>query len=306
MRLKPLKSACNTCLLFMLIQLITVFAVKAQDEDYGNSERCRERRGLEYGGIAGIYLAGKATADFYSGKPGNENNVNYVFKNQYWYDEIYQLLDVNDTARILEYPEKMKYNPAFSFGLFAKYDLDCRNGIYIQFSYARLTAKDVVSIEVDPKEYLTEPDIRLLPIYGTEERNMIDLGFTHAFGNNKVARVIVGGGINMNNTLVKEHILKVESKNGLTKKDYNLVNIYGSNSYVPGGTQQGYEMRQGGIGFGIFGTLGVRLEFSPLIAIEPGFTYYYKQIMLEPGNGFTSHMNFYLRLCFRDLISFSQ
>ncbi len=100
--------------------------------------------------------------------------------------------------------------------------------------------------------------------------------------------------------------MKVESKNGLTEKDYNLVNIYGSNSYVPGGTQQGYEMRQGGIGFGIFGTLGVRLEFNPLIAIEPGFTYYYKQIMLEPGNGFTSHMNFYLRLCFRDLISFSQ
>ncbi|MBK6347911.1 MAG: hypothetical protein IPF68_18620 [Bacteroidales bacterium] len=304
--MKTIKSGGCTCVLLVMILFLKVPALKAQDEGYGNPEQCRERRGLEYGGIAGIYLAGRETADFYSGKPGNENNVEYVFKNQYWYNEIYQLLDVNDTARILEYPDKMKYNPAFSFGLFAKYDLDCRNSIYLQFSYARLTAKDVVSIEVDPKEYLTEPDIRLLPVYGTEERNMIDLGFTHAFGNNKVARVIVGGGINMNNTLVKEHILKVESKNGVTEKDYNLVNIYGSNSYVPGGTQQSYEMRQGGIGFGIFGTVGMRLEFSPLIAIEPGFAYYYKQIMLEPGNGFSSQMNFYLRLCFRDLISFSQ
>jgi hypothetical protein len=274
--------------------------IVAQDDGYGNPERCLERRGLEYGALAGMYFGGQITADFYSGKPENENNVNYVLSNKYWYDEIYLLLGANDTVFAREYPQKMKYDPSFSFGLFAKYDLDCRTGIYLQFSYAKLVAKDMVSLEVDPKDYLTEPDIRLCPIYGTEERNMIDLGVTHAFGNNKVARFILGGGINMNNTLVKEHILSIEDH------PYSLVNTYGNNSYIPGGSMQSYEIRQGGIGFGIFGTVGARFEFSPTIAIEPGFTFYYKQIAIDPGSGFTSHMNFFVKLCFRDLISFAE
>jgi len=289
-----------TGLLFVFSLFLLPVGIMAQAEDYRDPESCLERRGLEYGGIAGFYFAGQGTAGFYSGKPENENNVNYILKNQYRYDEIYNLLDVNDTVFVREYPEKMKYTPAFSFGLFVKYDLNCHTGIYVQFSYARLKAKDVVSFEVDPKEYLTEPDIRLFPIYGVEERNMIDLGFTHAFGDNKVARMLIGGGINMNNTLVKEHILRIEDK------PYSLVNVYGSNPYVPGGTQQAYEMRQGGIGFGIFGTLGARIEFSPAIALEPGFTFYYKQIAIESGSGFTPHMNFFVKLCFRDLVSFSE
>jgi len=274
--------------------------VFAQNETYSSPEQCAERSGLEYGVLAGIYISGGQTAGFYSGKPENENNVNFIFSNKYWRDEIWQLLGANDTFFVREYPQNMRYTPAFSFGMFAKYDLNCHTGIYLQFSYAKLRAKDMVTIEVDPKDYLTEPDIRLCPILGTEERNMVDLGFNHAFGNNKIARFTIGGGINMNNSLVKEHVIRIGDK------PFNLVNVYGNNQYIPGGTQQSYEIRQGGIGFGIFGTIGARLEFSPLIAIEPGVTVYYKQIKIDPGNGFTPHFNFYVRLCFRDLLSFSE
>jgi hypothetical protein len=295
-----LKIGSKTTLILMALALFFMNqGIRAQDNEYGDTARCHERRGLEYGVNAGFYFAGKETAGFYTGKPGNENNVNYVFKNEYWNDEIYLLLGAADTFFVREYPEKMKYDPSFSFGLFAKYDLDCRTGIYLQFTYAKLQAKDVVTIEVDPKDYLTEPDIRLCPIVGTEERNLVDLGITHAFGNHKIARLILGGGINMNNSLVKEHVLVIEDK------PFNLVNQYLNNSYVPGGNQQAYEVRQGGIGFGIFGTVGARLEFSPTIAIEPGFTFYYKHIAVEPNSGFTPHMSFFLRLCFRDLVSFS-
>ena len=279
---------------------------RAQDLTYASKEKCDERSGLEYGVVAGIYIPSGATADFYSGKDENENNVKYVFTNKYRYDEIWQLLGANDTFFIREFPEKMRYTPAFGFGLFVKYDPDCRTGIYLQFSYAKLRAKDVVTIEVDPPEYLTEPDIRLCPISGTEERNMVDLGFTRSFGHSKTARFTIGGGINMNNSLVKEHVIRIEDKLGMNNKSYNLVNVYGSNQYVPGGTQQAYDIRQGGIGFGIFGTVGARLEFSPAIAIEPGFTVYYKQIKIDPANGFTPHFNFFVKLCFRDLISFAE
>lgn len=278
----------------------------AQDDFYALPEKCRERSGIEYGVLSGIYISGGATADFYSGKDGNENNVKYIFSNKYRYEEIRDLLGFNDTAFVLGFPERMRYTPAFSFGLFVKYDLNCRTGIYLQFSYAKLRAKDIVTIEVDPPEYLTEPDIRLCPILGTEERNLVDLGFTHAFGQSRIARFTIGGGINMNNSLVKEHVLRIEGRDQIADKSFNLVNVYGSNPYVPGGTQQAYDIRQGGIGFGIFGTVGARLEFSPVIAIEPGFTVYFKQIKIDPENGFTPHFNFFVKLCFRDLLSFAE
>jgi len=287
-------------MLFVVFILVAT-SMFAQQDGYANAERCLERRGLEYGGVAGIYLPDKSTAGFYSGKPGNENNVEYVFKNQYWYNEIYQLLRAYDTVIIREYPDNMKYNPAFSFGLFAKFDLNCHTGIFLQFYYAKLKAADAITIEVDPPiDYLAEPDIRICPIIGTEERNMVDLGFTHAFGINPIARFVLTGGIQMNNSLVKEHILRIERKN------YNLVNVYGKNSYIPGGTQQAYEIRQGGIGFGIFAGAGVRLEFSNTIAIEPGLNVYYKHSAIDPSAGFTPDLNFYVKLCFRDLLSFNE
>ncbi|HOI87370.1 MAG TPA: hypothetical protein PLV51_05880 [Lentimicrobium sp.] len=280
-----------------LLMLISVIA-SAQYEDYSIPEDCKSRSGLEYGATAGFYIPGNGSANFYSGKPGNENNIEYVFRNTYWYNEIYQMLDANDKVILSEYPENMKYNPAFIFGLFAKYDLNCHTGIYIQFTNAKLRAKDVFSVEVDPPiDYLAEPDIRLFPVYGTEERNLADLGITYSPGNKRAARLMLGGGVSMNSTLVKESVVRIEGK------VYDMVNKY-SGSYIPGSGQMVYDIRQGGIGFGVFGTVGGRFEFSNAIAIEPGFTVYYKKISLESASGFYPQYVFFVRLCLRDLISF--
>jgi hypothetical protein len=291
------------------IQMIAIMMVlffscnlSAQNNQYADQEECKNRSGIEYGGIAGFYIPGNGTAGFYSGKPENENSANYIMKNKYWYEDIYRLTGAYDTVFIREYPGRMRYNPAFSFGLFVKYDIDCRKGFYLQFHYVKLTAKDIITFEVDPPiDYLAEPDIRHYPVIGIEERNMMDLGFTYALGNNPASRLILGGGINMNNTLVKESVLRIEDK------PFNMVNIYsGGQTYVPGAALQSYEMRQGGIGFGIFGTIGGRFEFSQAIAIEPGIAVYYKQINLESYSGFYPQFNFFVKLCFRDLVSFQQ
>lgn len=265
-----------------------------------SKEDCIKRSGFEYGGIGGIYIASNSTADFYSGKPENENNFDYILNNSYWYEEIRHLIDFYDTIFVREYPEKMGYSPAFSFGLFVKYDFNCRTGIYAQFYYAKLRANDVVTIEVDPKEYLTEPDIRLCPIRGVEERNLLDLGITHSIGMNKTARLTLGAGINMNNTLVKESAIYIG------EKKYNMMRVYGNRPYIPNSNQQQYEIRQGGIGFGIFASVGARIEFSPVVAIEPGFTTHFMKVNLEQSSVFTPQMNFYLRIIFRDLLNFNE
>lgn len=284
----------------ILTIVILLITIEAKCQEHYGKEECKDRSGLEYGGLGGIYVANNSTAQFYSGKPGNENNVDYVFQNQYWYEEIRHLLDFYDTVFVREYPEKMGYSPAFSFGLFVKYDLNCRTGIYLQFYYAKLKANDVVSVEVDPTEFISEPDIRLLPIKGVEERNIVDLGITHSFGLNKVARLTLGGGISMNNSLVKESAIYIEDKK------YNLIQVYGNRPYVPNSNQQGYEIRQGGIGFGLFGTIGVRMEFNPTVAIEPGVSLHMMNVNLKEGAGLTPEYNFYVKILFKDLLKFNQ
>ncbi len=273
-------------------------SASAQNYLYSYEEDCKSRSGIEYGGIAGFYFAGNGTAGFYSGKPGNENTAEYILKNKYWYDEIFLLTRANDKIVILEYPEKMKYNPAFSFGLFVKYNVDCHKGFYLQFHYAKLTAKDIITFEVDPPiDYLAEPDIRHYPVIGIEERNMVDLGYNYTFGDNPASRFFIGAGINMNSSLVKESVLRIEDK------PFNMVNIY-STGYIPGAALQTYEFRQGGIGFGAFGTIGGRFEFNEAVAIEPGVSVYYKYINLESYKGFYPQFNFFVKICLRDLVSF--
>ncbi len=280
----------------LIIFLLTTIYSPCQE--FYSKENCGDRGGFEYGGLAGIYLPNISSADFYSGKPENENNVNYIFSNSYWYEEIRHLLNFNDTAFVLEYPEKMGYNPAFSFGLFVKYDFNCHSGIYLQFYYAKVVASDVVTVEVDPpQDYLAEPDIRLCPIKGVEERNIVDIGYTHSFGMTKTARLTLGGGLSMNNTLVKENSIYIADKK------YDLVHVYGNKPYVPNGNQQVYDIRQGGIGFGAFGTVGVRMEFAPNIAIEPGCSVHYMMVNLKETNSYTPEINFYVKLLLRDLLN---
>lgn len=283
--------------LFIIVNSFSVLSVSSQ-EKY-TKDNCKNRSGFEYGGLGGIYIANNATADFYSGKPGNENNVDYVFNNTYWYDEIRKLLDFYDTAFVREYPGKMGYSPAFSFGLFVKYNFNCHTGIYAQFYYVKLRANDVVTVEVDPKEYLTEPDIRLCPIRGVEERNLIDLGVSHAIGLNKMARITVDAGISMNNTLVKENAIYIG------EKKYDLVHIYGNRPYIPNSNQQMYQIRQGGIGFGMFASTGVRFEFSPSISLEPGLSAHFMKINLNTQTSMAPQLNLYVKIIFRDLLNFS-
>jgi len=292
-----LTSLLEVLLVAALLSLFT--GASAQMYDYSIKEDCLSRSGFEYGAVAGFYLPGKGSAHFYSGKPGEENNVEYIFKNKTWYEEIYRNLDAHYKVYIKGYPDNIKYTPAFEFGMFFSYNFNCRTSLYFQFSYVRLLVKDIITLQVDSITYLAEPDIRLFGIRGEEERNILDVAVNHYFGNSPVIRPMIGLGINMNNTLVKKHVLRIADK------DYNLVNVYGNRPYIPGGTQQGYDIRQGGIGFGVFATVGARLEFSKLVAIEPGFTFYYKQINLESAKGFYPQYNLFVRLCFRDLISFN-
>ncbi len=231
-------------------------------------------RGWVFGLNVGVYYPSKKTAGYYNGNPGNKNNVNYVMSNYYWYRDIYNALGAHDSIAVKGLPQNMHYKLAIQPGLYAQYCFNSSLALVIQFNYMRLKANDVLVFEVDPKPYATEPDLRLYPMRGVEERIYGDIGLKRTFPKTDKLSYYVMGGLNVNSTQVKKSSFYVE------EVEYNMINIYEGGSYVPNGNTQSYNVYQGGIGVGMFASAGLSLNFNGIV-IEPGITAHWLMVNLD-------------------------
>ena len=232
-------------------------------------------RKLEFGLNFGAYFANKYSANFYNGTRENVNNVTYVMKNSYWYQDIKRALVASDTVMVYNnpyqgetgYPVNMHYTVAFTGGLFLRYNIDRKNGIFLQASYTRLTAADILVLHVDPiPNILTNPDLRYVPIIGKEGRVLIDLGYQRSFPMKSKIYFFVQAAATMCYTQMIRSYFSVEGV------DYNMVNIYGDNQgYVPGYGSQTFTVNQNAFGFGgnIGGGIGIPLTDN--FGLEPSF-----------------------------------
>ena len=245
---------------------------------------------FEYGVHTGIFIASNSTAQFYSGMPGNENSAEYIFENEYWYNEIMLSLNAHTSVKIEGYPQKMKYNPTLGFGAGFRYNMSERYSLNIQFYSLKYKVKDFITVEVDPKEYLTERDIRYCPVIGTEERVALDIGLTRTMTDNPVANLIVGAGLSMNSTMVKQSSIFIGNT------EYNMIRIYGNRPYVPNSNLPQFEIRQGGVGFGFYGNVSIKLRLSDYVSAEPGIGSSFQQNMIVESAGLKYQLSIYLKL----------
>lgn len=248
-----------------------------------------------YGLNIGFYFANQKSAGFYSGKEGNENEISFILANKYRYDEIRQLLKA-DTFILRELPARMSYDPALMVGFLAKYQFDRHLGFIFQFNYVKLKATDFFTLEVDPMPFLTQPDIRLYGIVGEEERVNVELGLTAQYPIGNKINYFVEAGLNINDSEARENKIQIEGM------EYDIVNIYGSQNYVPNTSLQTYDIRQGGIGFGIFLNTGVQFIFNENLSLDPSVSLWWKQINLAGYNAYTPHFSINVRFLFKDLL----
>ena len=82
------------------------------------------------------------------------------------------------------------------------------------------------------------------------------------------------GWVNVNSTSVKKCSFYLENV------EYNMINIYGDNSYVPNSNIQSFNVYQGGIGVGMFASAGAALNFNGIV-IEPGITAHWLIVNLD-------------------------
>jgi len=277
---------------FLLIVIFLPLSIKAQLGE----EDLQDIGGLQFGLDFGLYLPNKYPANYYNGSDGNLNNIKYVFGNKYQYDELYLALNAADTFFLKQCPTNMRYPATASAGLYISYNFDRSTAVYLQFNYVKLKPHDAFTVEVDPKEYLTNPDLRLFSISGEEERINIDLGYSRAFRLFDNIDIIGETGIALNDIKVLKSRIFIENK------EYSLINVYGKNSYIPNSNMQTYDITQGGIGIGLHGGAGIRFNFSESFGLQPGFTLYWNNVNLEGYKDMRFSSFFYLRFIARKLL----
>ncbi len=249
---------------------------------------------------AGLYLPNHYHASFYNGTPKNENTIGYILDNKYHFMDIMNILEASDTFLLYALPERMRYEPALCIGFTLRNNFREDWSWYFMFNQTTLIAKDVFTLRVDPLNIGVMPDLRSYPIWGKEKRFIIDLGFTKEKALlNSNHRPFVEFGATFTNTLVIEHKISIE------EKDFNLINIYGTQSYIPNSGLQTFEVEQGGLGFGVHANIGIKLIINDYFSLDPAMHFYINSINLNKYNHIKPHLYFNLRLSINNLFLFS-
>ena len=247
--------------------------------------------GFDLGLNFGLYVPPAYHAGFYNGSSENVNNIDFIFGNSFQYDQIRNSLNSSDTFFISGMPTDMRYTAAFNIGIYFRKTFKNNLGISLQFNMAKLTASDFFQIQVDPNIILTEPDYRLFSIWGKEDRVNIDLQLIKFFPlKNQMFVPFVEAGLNINSTRVKEHKIQIN------ELEYSLVNVYLNGSYIPGAQQTQYVVQQGGIGWGLTASGGLKMIFNQSISVDPGVQFFMQKINLEDYQEFKPGFVFFVRL----------
>jgi len=299
-----------TLILVFLLSATFIFAQKKEErnnpkiratDSHSKKKADEDKEPLvrwHYGFNVGVYLANRYNANYYNGSEDNVNKLSYVMKNQYWVNEIRQLLNLSSTDSIYykkdDLPSKMHYNTTMTAGVFLRYSLTRRLDFFLDANYAKLKADDVVTMTKSHDTTTLQLYYKLpIPIHGEEERINFDLGAHYAFPvyKNKM-NLFLEGGLNLNYTKVLKSFIYFVSK------EYSIINIYGDQNYVPNSNTQEFPVTQGGIGYGVFGGGGIGFTFVPQFGMELGSNVRYVSVNMEGYTAFKPSLDIYLRFTF--------
>lgn len=260
--------------------------------------------GWHFGLNLGFYSANDYSANFYNGHYKNENKVDWVLENDYWYEEIrtdylngYNVL--YDSAKhhfIVDYQTNMKYNAPISPGFYVRYNVKKDLGFFLQFSYAELRTTGTFSLHIDSVTYTSEPALRNCFVAGKEIRNVMDIGVYKSFQLAEIIQLYIEGGLNMTNTVVSSNDIDISGF------QTTIINRYGDQMYVPNSNMNEEYIYQGGIGFGITATTGLRFVFSDKISVDPSFQGYWKKINLTGYEAYNFNYNLFVRFILTGII----
>lgn len=279
-----------------LMLTVMMIAASATADDgccsVGSDDKPPSRRytGLSVFADAGAYWGDRATANFYSGRPENDNRINTIlhsntFGTQIWNNLTEQGLISSavgsyNQLQVLEYPD-MYYRTSFLYGLGFRYDYQSGFGWLLRFDLARLNAIGAFNLSATGGTGIlgTDEYVRC-GILGQEDRINIDFAVTCTMPLSDVwdLEIDIGGGIN--NTKVRENLMEI----GGAK--YSILDVWDGQTPDAGVGQYEY-INQGGIGWNIFASALLGYQINGVGAIRVGYTIYHSRISLQNYSGGT-------------------
>lgn len=288
--------------------LITGVPVKITDKTWAD-------RGFDFYIAGGMLFGDKFNANYYNGSKLNENNLDFIFKNQYWYEEwqrtvseYYPHISMSDRIYVKD-PDDLDWNLHYKLSLMvslgARYKLGNGWALALSYSFSRLTTSThvLISSNTVTGNLYKQPVIAMV---GKEYRSMIDLSASYLFSQvSPIAKPFVELGIQFNYAKTKSFEAALLDKNGkMVGNTYSLLNIYDSQGYYPGA--QTYDYIFGGPGFGFSGAAGLKIVCGKYVSIDPTFYCYFGRLGVYQGknvageNKFTFNYGAQIRIVMND------
>lgn len=249
-------------------------------------------RGFDFFISGGMLFGDKFNANYYNGSKYNENSLNFVFSNQYWYEEwqrtvseYYPHISMSDRIYVND-PDDMDWNLHYKLSLMvslgARYKLGNGWAIALSYSFSRLTTSTQVLLSSNAVtgNMYKQP---VVAIVGKEYRSMIDLSASYLFSQvSPIVKPFVELGLQFNYAKAKSFEAALLDKNGkMVGNTYSLLNIYDNQGYYPGA--QTYDYTFGGPGFGFSGAAGLKIVCGKYVSIDPTFYCYFGRLGIYQG-----------------------
>lgn len=305
MKKKSVKTKLLSFIIVLVFSTITGFSQKdSLIIDKKIDKHPKGKRGWEISGNFGVFKGNNFHAGFYSGNPKNINNLNYVLNNQYWMQEIKTLISdygQRDSISRIYYPETMSYHPALYVGFSGRFHFSDQIAFNLHVNTAQLVTTNFLSFKVfPPYSGMTESFINA-QIYGKETRTHIDVGLMYSFDKKNDFNMFVEMGAHLSSTRVKESAFM------LYDNTYSLIDIYAGKPFVPNAPINEYDIYQGGLGFGIFASYGLRYTINEQACIELVPNFYLATVNLpEYNNRLKLNFSTQFRLVISPLFQFSK
>jgi hypothetical protein len=244
-------------------------------------------RGFEFGLNFGVYMPSKYSANYYNGSEKNRNNTKWVLTNDIFYDTIFNRLNAIDTIYIKDgWPTNMHYKMSMMPGLYGQYTFNDQYALYFDFNYVKFITQDALVFTI-PLPYLSNPKQVLCPIRGEEERVYFDIGLRRNFPVSEKISYFLIGGLNVNNATVVKSAFYVD------EKEFSIINNYINGVYV-GPNAQTFNIKQGGIGWGMYFSGGASFHFGNMV-FEPGINAHFVNVNLEGYKKYRPGAGVYIR-----------
>ncbi len=253
------------------IDLLLTHAQSPSDQMHEGEQE--EPRGIRYtyGLNMGAYFAHDGTANYYNGS--GRHSLEAAINRQHNYNRIRESLGYDFSLHAL--PQDMGYSPAMMVGIFGTIFIGERTAVLGEFNYARLEAEDAFSLELDRPSFIEGDNVYLFPLRGSEERAEIRLGLQHTSeATGSTVHPYFEGGMSFVNTTVRQNTARIEGRS------YSIRNI--SDTY--------YDFRDDGIGYGGYGTVGLRMDIGEAYALALGATGSFINLNLGDNDAF--HLNY--------------